>query len=983
MAFAYLTGVSDGTLGANGGTTSSTIDTTGADLLILAVCTWSASGAETINDSQANAWTLLHNDSQGTPELHWYYCISPNTNAAHDFTCLGTNTYPVIAVSAYTGTGVISYDQKSTAKGSGTLTIVPGSLTAGEDDCLHVCCQGHDDTNLATVDTGFTEREDVGYSAGVAMGIQLADLILSSAAAKSPTMTGGATAARIGGHATFTIPAPADVEIYPLVIIDGQEQQMPAAGYTLPGAGGGGDVSAAAVLADNAIIRGDGGVKGVQDSTATLADTGALDLVQTAPLETSGAHVPVVTITDSAAAVAFEITAFTAASGNLGIGTNAGVGITSGTDNTFIGNDSGNAGQLVTAVGSNAFGHNAVTTTSYQTVIGHTDITRTDISGAILNVNRSSNTITGSVVATIAGGSVNTITTSTQAFIGGGWSHAINLAPYGVIAGGYDNSLLSTSTYSSIVGGYQNIITTGTESFIGGGIANTIHTSDKCFIGGGANNDITATSDYSTVCGGSACDIDDSLYAFIGGGNTNKIADSGDNCTIGGGTLHDIDASTSATIAGGYEGQILVGSNYAAIGGGLQNTVTGSVVSTICGGNSNTITTSDRAVIAGGTANTMLNARRSFMAGSTNTITAASLNVAQYSVIAGGFTNSITDGAYNFIGSGSVNEIDSTAVGAIVGGWANTITTGSSYGFIGAGISNGIDDSTYSAICGGNTNTITDSSDNGFIGSGRQCDINTGTDCAVVSGYRNDIDTSPFSFIGTGANHKITDTYFGAICGGDTNTIVGGSSRGFIGAGWENDLTAAAQYSSIVGGAQNEITDSLYAVIDGGGQNYIASGADYARACGHYAVSNNHGEDSFATGRHDSTSGSAQRSDFVIFNTTADATWTNLYTNGTSTNMLMPANSCWTYEAQVAALETDGSAGGGYSIRGVIRRDGAAGATVVATEAQAVIGEDTAAWGGIRALASGNNLLIQVQGAAGTDINWTGTVRVTQVIVES
>jgi hypothetical protein len=537
MAFAYLTGVSDGTLGVNGGTTSTSIDTTGADLLIMAVSTWSASSPETISDSQTNSWTLLHNDLQGTPELHWYYCISPSTSASHTFTCTGVNTYPAIAVAAYTGTGVISYDQKATNKGGSVLSIAPGALTAGQDDCLHVCCQAHDDANNATVDLSFTERQDVPYAAGVCLGLQLADLILSTAASKSPTMTGGATAARVGGHATFTIPAVADTEIYPLVIIEGQEQQMPATGYVLPG--GGGDVSAAANLTDDAIVRGDGGAKGVQTSTATLADTGALDLVQDATLETSGAHVPVVTITDSAAAVAFEITAFTAASGNLGIGTNAGVGITSGTDNTFLGNDSGNAGQLVTAVGSNAIGHNTVTTASYQTVIGHTDITETQISGAIILANRNVNTVTGSAIATIAGGSSNAITTSTQSFIGGGWSHSINLSTYSVIAGGYDNSILSSSPYSGIGCGYQCSHTTSQSAWIGGGIANTTNTSTYSYIGGGSNNAVT-TSNYGAICSGLSNGVTGSLYAIVCGGQTNVITDS-IRSVICGGVDHDMD----------------------------------------------------------------------------------------------------------------------------------------------------------------------------------------------------------------------------------------------------------------------------------------------------------------------------------------------------------------------------------------------------------------------------------------------------------
>ena len=47
--------------------------------------------------------------------------------------------------------------------------------------------------------------------------------------------------------------------------------------YTQFTAGGGGDVTAAGNIADNAVVRGDGGVKGVQDSTLTVSDNGEMN----------------------------------------------------------------------------------------------------------------------------------------------------------------------------------------------------------------------------------------------------------------------------------------------------------------------------------------------------------------------------------------------------------------------------------------------------------------------------------------------------------------------------------------------------------------------------------------------------------------------------------------------------------------------------------------------------------------------------------
>ena len=50
----------------------------------------------------------------------------------------------------------------------------------------------------------------------------------------------------------------------------------------------GGDVSAAAVITDNAVVRGDGGAKGVQESTVTISDAGAVDGVASLDIDAGG-----------------------------------------------------------------------------------------------------------------------------------------------------------------------------------------------------------------------------------------------------------------------------------------------------------------------------------------------------------------------------------------------------------------------------------------------------------------------------------------------------------------------------------------------------------------------------------------------------------------------------------------------------------------------------------------------------------------------
>jgi hypothetical protein len=123
--------------------------------------------------------------------------------------------------------------------------------------------------------------------------------------------------------------------------------------------------------------------------------------------------------------------------------------------------------------------------------------------------------------------------------------------------------------------------------------------------------------------------------------------------------------------------------------------------------------------------------------------------------------------------------------------------------------------------------------------------------------------------------------------------------------------------------------------------------------------------------------------EFVLGNDTSDATVTTLYLdNQTATQeMTLPANSAWTFHALIVGQQTNGSNAGGYKLSGTVRRDGAGSATAVGSVAKQSY-EDVGAWDA-NATVSGNNLRITVTGAAATNINWTASVRVAQVIVES
>ena len=116
--------------------------------------------------------------------------------------------------------------------------------------------------------------------------------------------------------------------------------------------------------ADNQMILGN----------TSITDTkirGVVELKQTTALETSGAHLPIFTVLDSAGAISFQVTSFTSATGNIGIGVAAGVDITTATNCVCLGTL---AGTNITTGGNNScFGFLAgatLTTGSGNTYVG-------------------------------------------------------------------------------------------------------------------------------------------------------------------------------------------------------------------------------------------------------------------------------------------------------------------------------------------------------------------------------------------------------------------------------------------------------------------------------------------------------------------------------------------------------------------------------------------------------------------------------------
>jgi hypothetical protein len=152
-------------------------------------------------------------------------------------------------------------------------------------------------------------------------------------------------------------------------------------------------------------------------------------------------------------------------------------------------------------------------------------------------------------------------------------------------------------------------------------------------------------------------------------------------------------------------------------------------------------------------------------------------------------------------------------------------------------------------------------------------------------------------------------------------------------------------------------------------------------AVGAGALASTVGQKAFANGSFGG-SGDAQTSLYVARNITTDATLTELFLDGSATQLVMPNNSVFTFDILVAARRTDATGGGAaYRFVGVARKDTTAGSvTFIGTPSKTVIGETNVAWdAAVSVDTTSGAFRVRVTGEAAKTIRWVATIQTTEV----
>ena len=195
----------------NNSVTTSAIDTTSADLIVVAVA-WSVDEAPaTVTDSKSNTWsgtTRYSGGSGGNANIYLFYCVSPTVGSGHTFSFTDTGGFPAIAVVAVSGVNTGSPLDAGMSAGIGnnssTTNAVNGGGTPGFAADLFVTylTNINDTGGTPSIDSGMTITNFTNFVTGTNVGCGMAVKTQAGTGLFAPTWSwtsAGANAAGIRG----------------------------------------------------------------------------------------------------------------------------------------------------------------------------------------------------------------------------------------------------------------------------------------------------------------------------------------------------------------------------------------------------------------------------------------------------------------------------------------------------------------------------------------------------------------------------------------------------------------------------------------------------------------------------------------------------------------------------------------------------------------------------------------------------------------
>jgi hypothetical protein len=164
-----------------------TLDTTGADLIVVHLSYYAVAGPPKVNDSLGNTWTALTPATLPPTASLLYDCARPIVGASHEVQFRGVGSYAVLTVLAVAGTAAAPPSVQAQATTTGT-SLRPGAVTPPRAGGLIVTGLSLDGGSGIGLTAGFNSLI-LPYSSGRNMGGGLGYRIPAGPAVIAPTWT--------------------------------------------------------------------------------------------------------------------------------------------------------------------------------------------------------------------------------------------------------------------------------------------------------------------------------------------------------------------------------------------------------------------------------------------------------------------------------------------------------------------------------------------------------------------------------------------------------------------------------------------------------------------------------------------------------------------------------------------------------------------------------------------------------------------------
>lgn len=211
-AFAIVGGAfTSAVSGDTNSVTTGSIDTTGADLLLVCIGDRFDVTKTTLSDNKSNTWvekTSYGVTSGGRARIFYATNVSGKVGSGHTFTATGSLAYPAITVRAFSGahlTAPEDLNDGANTPNSATTAQAASGITPSANNYLVVACTSwNGDTAVPTINGGFSAPDGAGFGSGVNFGVAASYLIQTSAALARPTWSYHAVSS-IGGNSLLSL----------------------------------------------------------------------------------------------------------------------------------------------------------------------------------------------------------------------------------------------------------------------------------------------------------------------------------------------------------------------------------------------------------------------------------------------------------------------------------------------------------------------------------------------------------------------------------------------------------------------------------------------------------------------------------------------------------------------------------------------------------------------------------------------------------